>query len=159
MELGISLSSEHLRIEINNIHRILKKIHRIYFSNSGRYFLGKTNSAITSCKKHSPKPKPAKSWKKQFFNTFLIRIWIEKSIRQNQDLAKSCKNHFFNTFLIRIWIEKSIGPNQDLAKSCKNQFVNTFLIRIWIEKAFAKTKILPKAGKINFSILFSLEFE
>ena len=27
------------------------------------------------------------------------------------------------------------------------------------KKAFAKTKILPKAGKINFSILFKLEFE
>ena len=56
--------------EKNNIHRIFKKIHRIYFSNSGRYFLGKTNSAITWCKKHSPKPKSCQKLKKSMFQYF-----------------------------------------------------------------------------------------
>ena len=57
-----------------HIHRILKKIHRIYFSNSGRYFLGKTNSAITSCKKHSPKPKILPKAEK---NNFSILFQLE----------------------------------------------------------------------------------
>ena len=30
----------------------------------------------------------AKSWKKQFFDYFLIKIWIRKSNHQNQDIAK-----------------------------------------------------------------------
>ena len=33
-----------------------------------------------------------------------------KSLRQNQDLAKRWKNQFFNTCLIRIWIEKNPSP-------------------------------------------------
>ena len=66
------------------------------------------------------------TWKNQFFNTFLIRVWIEKTLSANQDLAKSWKNQIFNTFLNRIWIEKSIHQNQDFAKSWKNQFFNTF---------------------------------
>ena len=54
----------------NHIHRIFRKIHRIYFSNSGRYFLGKTNSAIASYKKHSPKPKSCQKLKKSSFQYF-----------------------------------------------------------------------------------------
>jgi len=76
MELGISLPPEHLGIEKKSIyiHRISKIYLEYVFSNSGRYFLGKTNSAITSCKKHSPKPRSCQKLKKQFFNTFLSRI-------------------------------------------------------------------------------------
>ena len=91
-----------------------------------------------------------KAEKNQFFNTFLIRIWIEKSIHQNQNLAKSWKNKIFNTFLIRIWIEKNIHQNQDLAKSWKNQFFNTFLIRIWIEKSIHQNQDLAKSWKNQF---------
>ena len=92
----------------------------------------------------------------QFFNTFLIRIWIEKSIHQNQNLAKSWKNQFFNTFLIRIWIEKNIHQNQDLAKSWKNQFFNTFLIRIWTEKKHSpKPRSCQKLEKSIFQYFFN----
>ena len=69
----------------------------------------------------------AKSWKKQFSNSFLIELWIEKSRHQNQDRPKSWKNQFSNTFLIEFWIEQSRHQNQDRAKSWKNQFSNIFL--------------------------------
>ena len=56
------------------IHRIWSweshYLHRIYFSNSGRYFLGKTNSAITSWKKHSTKPKSCQNLQKSIFQYF-----------------------------------------------------------------------------------------
>ena len=69
----------------------------------------------------------AKSWKKQFSNSFLIEFWIEKSRHQNQDRAKSWKNQIPNTFLIEFWIEKSRRQNQDRAKKWKKHFFNTFL--------------------------------
>ena len=88
-ELGISLSSEHFKNWKKHIHRILKNIQRIYFSNSGRYFLGKTNSAITSSEKCNAYLK--KSIFQYFLNSKLNR---KKSIPQNQDFAKSWKNNF-----------------------------------------------------------------
>ena len=114
--------------------------------------------------------------------SIFFKVYIEKSIHQNQDLAKSWKKQFFNTILIRIWIEKkaftktkilpkaakinfsilfwlmnrkSIHQNQDLAKSCKGQFFNTVLIRIWIEKSIRQNQDLAKSWKSIFQYFFN----
>ena len=58
-------------------------------------------------KTHSPKPRSCQMVQKSIFQYFFDEKLTEKRIRQNQDLAKSCKNQFFNTFLIRNWIEKN----------------------------------------------------
>ena len=80
-------------------------------------------------------------------------------MRQNQDLAKSCKNQFFNTFLIRIWIEKNHSPKPKYCQKLKKHLFNTFLIRIWIENNIHQNQNIAKSWKNIFSILFQLEFE
>ena len=88
-----------------------------------------------------------RSWKNQFFNTFLFESYATNS----KILAKAEKIHFFNTFLIRILKDKSSHKHQDPPKSWKKQNFNTSLMR-------KNTKILAKAGKNKFSMLFNENF-
>ena len=73
-----------------------------------------------------------------FFNTFQIKFWIEKSCHQNQDVPKAGKINFLILFLIEFWKEKSHHQNQDRAKSRKNQFLKTFLYWNFLKKIIWK---------------------
>ena len=86
-------------------------------------------------------------------------ILMKKNNHQNQDIAKSWKKQFFNYFLIRISMRKSNHQNQDIAKSWKKTLFQLifFKLEFQLEKATTKTKILPKAGETNFSIIFYFE--
>ena len=79
---------------------------------------------------------------------------MQKAFTKTKKSCPKLKKSSFQYFLIRILIEESIPQNQNLAKSWKNEFFNT-LIRIWIEKACTKTKILPKAEKLIFQYFFN----
>ena len=118
---------------------------------------------------------PGKSCKITLFNTFLMKIWIEKSSHKHQDPAKSWNKQNFNTILNRknTKILAKAGKNkisilfnenfnrkkqQQTARSWrkleKKQFFNTFLF----ESYATNSKILAKAEKLHCSILFWLRF-
>ena len=108
--------------------------------------------------KLAPKPRSCQKLNNQFSNSFLIEFWLEKNCYQKEDGAKSWKKQFLNTFFSCATIShfEMFVPSiySSWEQKPEKSILNTFLIKCWIEKSCRQKLRSCQKQKINFWIFF-----